>query len=131
MEHGQPYRGDWIIYDRDADNGAMDYNKYFKLPKEMPTAFFCNCDVAASMMIKKLNENGYKVPDDISVVGYDNYLFPGLCDIKITTYGVDTYEMGRNAVLNLIRKISGERYRQGIMILEGHVIEGESVKKRN
>ena len=131
MEHGQPYRGDWIIYDRDADNGAMDYNKYFKLPKEMPTAFFCNCDVAASMMIKKLNENGYKVPDDISVVGYDNYLFPGLCDIKITTYGVDTYEMGRNAVLNLIRKISGERYRQGIMILEGHMIEGESVKKRN
>lgn len=131
MEHGQPYRGDWIIYDRDVDNGAMDYNKYFKLPKEMPTAFFCNCDVAASMMIKKLNENGYKVPDDISVVGYDNYLFPGLCDIKITTYGVDTYEMGRNAVLNLIRKISGERYRQGIMILEGHMIEGESVKKRN
>ena len=130
MEHGQPFRGDWIINDRDLNTGAMDSNKYFKLPKEMPTAFFCNCDVAASMLIKKLRENGYRVPEDISVVGYDNYLFPGLCDIKITTYGVDTYEMGRNAVLNLIRKISGERYRQGIMILEGHMIEGESVKRR-
>ena len=85
--------------------------------------------MAASMLIRKLNENGYRVPDDISVVGYDNYLFPGLCDIKLTTYGVDTYEMGRNAILNLIRKISGERYRQGIMILEGHMIEGESVKR--
>lgn len=129
MEHGQPYRGDWIIYDRDLETGVMDYNKFFKLPKKMPTAFFCNCDMAASMLIRKLNENGYRVPEDISVVGYDNYLFPGLCDIKLTTYGVDTYEMGRNAILNLIRKISGERYRQGIMILEGHMIEGESVKR--
>ena len=130
LEHRQPFREDWIIPDRDLDNGVMDYNKFFKLPENMPTAFVCNCDIAASMLIKRLRENGYRVPEDISVVGYDNYIFPGLCDIKLTTYGVDTYEMGRNAVLNLIRKISGERYRQGIMILEGHMIEGESVKRR-
>lgn len=129
MEHGRPYNRDWLIYDRDLNDGTMDPVKFFKLPEKMPTAFFCNCDMAASILIKKLNENGYRVPEDISVVGYDNYLFPGLCDIKLTTYGVDSYEMGRNAVLNLIRKISGERYRQGIMILEGHMIEGESVKK--
>ncbi len=128
MEHGVDFCSDWIIDDRGPD-GVMDPVNYFKFPKKMPTAFFCNCDMAASMMIKKLNEHGYKVPEDISVVGYDNYLFPGLCDIRLTTYGVDTYEMGRNAVLNLIRKISGERYRQGIMILEGHMIEGESVKR--
>ena len=131
MEHGQPFRKDWIIDDRDIETNVMDYNKYFVLPKVMPTAFFCNCDMTASLLIRKLKENGYRVPEDISVVGYDNYLFPGLCDIKITTYGVDSYEMGRNAVLNLIRKINGERYRQGIMILEGHMIEGESVRRRD
>ena len=129
MEHGRPYIEEWIIPDRDLEAGVMDSNKFFELPKKMPTAFFCNCDMAASMLIRKLKEKGYRVPEDISVVGYDNYLFPGLCDIKITTYGVDSYEMGRNAVLNLIRKISGERYRQGIMILEGHMVEGESVKR--
>ena len=129
LEHGHELRDDWIIQDRDVATGVMDGNRYFKLPKDMPTAFVCNCDLTASVLIKKLNEKGYNVPEDVSVVGFDNYLFPGLCDIKITTYGVDTYEMGRNAVLNLIRKISGERYRQGIMILEGHMIEGESVKK--
>lgn len=129
LEHKHPFREDWIIPDRDVKTGIMDGNKYFKLPEDMPTAFVCNSDLTASVLIKKLNEKGYKVPDDISVVGYDNYLFPGLCDIKLTTYGVDTYEMGRNAILNLIRKISGERYRQGIMILEGHLIEGESVRR--
>lgn len=129
MEHGQPYVPEWIIPDRDIKTGVIDANKYFQLPSNMPTAFVCSCDMSASILIKKLNEEGYKVPEDISVVGFDNYLFPGLCDIKLTTFGVDTYEMGRNAVLNLIRKISGERYRQGVMILEGHMVEGDSVRK--
>ncbi len=128
LEHGVEYRQDWVIDDRDSGNGAIDSSRFFKLPEDMPTAFVCNCDLTASVLIKKLLDKGYKVPDDISVVGYDNFVYPGMCDIKITTYGVDTYEMGRNAVLNLIRKISKERYRQGIMILEGHLIEGESVK---
>ena len=129
LEHGVEFRQDWIIDDRDIDNGTIDPTRFFKLPDDMPTAFVCNCDLTASVLIKKLIDKGYKVPDDISVVGFDNFVFPGMCDIKITTYGVDTYEMGRNAVLNLIRKISKERYRQGIMILEGHLIEGESVKE--
>ena len=129
LEHGVEYRADWVIDDRDSDNGAIDATAFFKLPADMPTAFVCNCDLTASVLIKKLQDKGYKVPDDISVVGFDNFVYPGMCDIKITTYGVDTYEMGRNAVLNLIRKISRERYRQGIMILEGHLIEGESVKE--
>lgn len=129
LEHGVEFRQDWIIDDRDIDNGAIDPARFFKLPDDMPTAFVCNCDLTASVLIKKLLDKGYKVPDDISVVGFDNFVYPGMCDIKITTYGVDTYEMGRNAVLNLVRKISKERYRQGIMILEGHLIEGESVKE--
>lgn len=130
LEHGIEYREEWIIPDRDEKTGVIDSGKYFVLPKKMPTAFVCNCDITASILIKKLVEKGYKVPDDISVVGYDNCLYPGLSDIKITTFGVDSYEMGRNAVLNLLRKIGKERYRQGVMILEGHLIEGDSVKKR-
>ncbi len=129
LEHGIAFKDSWVIDDRDQQSGVIDAGKYFELPEDMPTAFVCNCDLTASVLIKKLSEKGYKVPEDISVVGFDNYLFPGMCDIKITTYGVDIYEMGRNAVLNLIRKISKERYRQGIMILEGHMIEGESVKR--
>ena len=129
LEHGHPFVRDWIIPDRDIKTGEMDYERFFVLPEDMPSAFVCTCDLTASMMIKRLRENGYKVPEDVSVVGYDNYLFPGLCDLKLTTFGVDSYEMGRNAVINLIRKISGERYRQGVTIIEGHMIEGESVKR--
>lgn len=129
VEHGQQIRQDWIIDDRDLDTGRIDTEKMIRIPKEMPTAFVCNCDLTASFLIKKLRAAGYRVPEDVSVVGYDNYLFPGLCDVAITTYEVDMKEMARRAIQNLTKKISGENYRQGICIAEGHLVIKDSVKK--
>ena len=66
----------------------------------------------------------------VAVRGYDNYLFPGLCDVAITTYEVDMKEMARQTVHTLIRKMAGEPYRQGICIVEGHMVTKDSVKAR-
>ncbi len=129
LEHNIEFKEEWLIPDRNVKTGVVDGSKYVQLPEKMPTAFVCSSDVTANVLIKKLAENGYKVPDDISIVSFDSYIYPSLGDVKLTTYGVDSYEMARNAVLNLIRKISKERYRQGVLILEGHMSEGESVKK--
>ncbi len=129
LEHGIDFKEEWLIPDRCEADKITDGSKFIKLPEKMPTAFVCSCDLTATVLIKKLAEKGLKVPEDISIVSFDSYIYPRLGDIKLTTYGVDSYEMGRNAVLNLIRKISKERYRQGVLILEGHMVEGESVKK--
>lgn len=127
LEHEVRTREDWIIGDRDPVTGRTDMGFELELPEEMPTAFVCNCDLAASQLIKKLKEKGYRVPEDISVVGFDNYLYPGLCDVEITTYEVDMKEMVRKSINNLIRKISGEYYKRGIMIVEGHIVLKDSV----
>lgn len=130
LEHGNKMREDWIINDRDEVTGRTDFGFELQLPEEMPTAFACNCDLAASQVIKKLEENGYRVPQDISVIGFDNYLYPGLCDIGITTYEVDVKEMARKSINNIIKKISGEYYKQGITIVEGRIVIKDSVCKR-
>lgn len=131
LEHGVQIRKEWVIDDRDRNTGKTDIENLMQLPAEMPTAFVCNCDLTASFLIKKLQEAGYRVPEDISVAGYDNYLFPGLCDVAITTYEVDMKEMARRTIRMLIKKISGEPYRQGICIVEGHMVIKDSVKKLN
>lgn len=129
LEHGLQVKEEWVIEDRDKDTGNINADLWIRLPEEMPTAFVCNCDLTASFLIKKLREAGYLVPEDISVVGYDNYLFPGLCDVAITTYEVDVEEMARKAIHTLLKKITGESYRQGICIVEGHMVIKDSVKK--
>lgn len=128
MEHGIKIRDEWQIDDRYLEDGLVDEENLIQLPEHMPTAFFCNCDLVGSMLVKKLENLGYRIPEDISVVGYDNYLYPGLCDVELTTYEVDIKEMARRAVNNLIKKIKGEKYRNGIYIVEGHLVEKESVK---
>lgn len=131
LEHGMQVKDEWVMDDRDRETGRIDTENILKLPAEMPTAFVCNCDLTASYLIKMLQEAGYRVPEDISVAGYDNYLFPGLCDVAITTYEVDMKEMARRTIRMLMKKISGEPYRQGICIVEGHMVIKDSVKKLN
>ena len=127
MEHGIEMKPEWLIEDRDVDSGFIDTQNKLMIPKDMPTAFVCNCDLTASYMIKKLQQNGYRVPEDVSVVGFDNYLYPGLCNIKITTYEVDIKEMARRTIHNLLKKMGNENYKPGVFIVEGRVVYKESV----
>ena len=126
-EHDVDVNREWVINDRDPDTGRSDGGFKIQLPAKMPTAFVCNSDVAAAMLVRTLEGEGYKVPEDISVVGYDNYQPPGLCDVRITTYEADMREMAKRTVKNMIRKISGEHYRQGVYIVNGRIIHKDSV----
>ncbi len=128
MEHGVEIRKDWLLEDRDLTTGLMDIDKFFVLPDQMPTAFVCNCDLTASYLHRKLTSKGYSCPEDVSIVGYDNFLYQGLTDIGFTTYEVDTKEMARKAVHNLIHKLNREYYRKGVVIVTGHLVERGSVK---
>ena len=129
LEHGGKIKKEWVIDDRDPKTGITDPDKMLTLPKDMPTAFFCNCDLTAALLIKKLEKNGYRVPKDISVAGYDNYTYPGICETEITTYQVDLEEMSKQAVEIALQNVWGEDYKKGLHIVCGKLVKKESVKK--
>ena len=126
-QYGLEERADWIVEDRVP--GTMEIIE-LKLPKDMPTAFVCNCDQTASMLIHELESNGYRVPEDVSVVGYDNFLFMPVCDIAITTYGVDMPEMAKAAAERIIARVKGLDKGPGrLSIISGNLIDKESVRE--
>lgn len=125
MLHEKTVSPEWLIPDRD-DVGQMG----FELPKVLPKGFVCNCDLAAYMLIEKLWEKGYRVPEDISVVGFDNYLYPGLQDLKITTYEVNTKAMTKVALEKVLKQIRNPRSGRGLDIVSGHVVIKQSVKMK-
>lgn len=129
-EHGQEVKKEWVIMDRDMETGGQGIDFPFQLPEEMPTAFACNCDLTAALLVKFLEKRGYRVPEDVSVVGFDNYMLPGICDLGITTYEVDIKEMVRKAINILLKKMNGENYKRGINIVEGHMVIKESIKRK-
>lgn len=123
ISNGLEVREDWIIEDRGEDGEYIDFN----LPKQLPTAFVCNNDGVAYLFINKLKKLGYKVPKEISVVGFDNDIFANISVPKLTTVEVDIISMSETAVDAMIRKISGDKHAIGRKVISGKLIIRDSV----
>lgn len=129
IEHGIELRNDYIVDDRVYVNNDLLNPEDFSFPKDMPTAFACNCDTSAALLIKALSLKGLNVPDDISVVGFDNYIAPGNPDVNLTTCEVDVREMAVQSIRILIAKINGDNYKKGILTVPGKIVLRDTVKK--
>jgi LacI family transcriptional regulator len=93
-----------------------------------PTAIFCFNDRMAMGLYQAAAERGLRIPEDLSVVGFDNQeliadgLRPGL-----TTVALPHYEMGAWAVETLIRRIEGPDTPSEQVLLPCPVVERGSV----
>ena len=117
----------WILSDRVGETETA----YISLPDELPTAFACSSDYAASILYDALKHRGLKVPDDISVASYDNYLYGHDLSGKLTTYNVDMETMADRTVAQLIGEIYGTSGRGNIEYVDSKMIIRESIKRLN
>lgn len=126
IEHHIPINKEWILDDRDEESQEVQ----IKLPQIMPTAFVCNCDDTAYYFVKLLLEQGYQVPDDISIVSFDNDIYAELCIPKLTTVAVNIELMARKAAALIIEKVeNSEEIRHGVIFVDGKIIYRDSVKR--
>ena len=123
QEFGIPVRKDWVLSDRDDDG-----NWRLSIPAELPTAFVCNCDAVAYHLIRMLGERGVRVPEDVSVVCFDDYLFSELAQPKVTCYGVDVDGMAQAGVEQLCRRWHEPGAEISFQVVAGHLVEKESVR---
>lgn len=117
-----------IIPDRDEQGERFDPN--FQLPEKLPEGFVCNCDRTALAVIQKLKERGKRVPEDVSVAGFDNYPSDLADGRQLSTYQNDGKVLAKLSIHTMIQRIEGRRKPEGIRIVEGKIIRGGSVKFR-
>jgi LacI family transcriptional regulator len=72
-----------------------------------PTAIFASNDLLAVGALTALQERGLRVPEDMSLAGYNDMPLVDLIDPALTTVRIDQYEMGRQAGLLMLRLLSG------------------------
>lgn len=124
--HGIEPRPDYVIEDRDEN---CLFRKEIKLPEDMPTAFVCNCDELAYLLMEQLRKRGLRVPEDISVVGFDNYTFIDYFTYrKLTTVAVNVEAMASEAVSLLIRQIESGMPSSVRKVISGTLLIRDSVK---
>mgnify|MGYP000923643648 CR=1 FL=1 len=105
------------------------YHTVLELVKRgrMPTGLFLSSDWMAVGAIRALNENGYKVPEDISVIGYDNIEFFKYNSPSLTTIAQNGTLIGEKTATLLKEVIEGKDVES--IVLDVELIERESCKK--
>ncbi|NLB85370.1 MAG: LacI family transcriptional regulator [Acholeplasmataceae bacterium] len=125
LDFKKDIRKEWYITDRNEEGFIVDPI----LPEVLPTAFVCNNDNTAKRLYRVLKEKGYKVPEDISLVGYDNFSTEN-ADIEITTMEVGHERLAKSAVQMIINVINGTGLPE-LVNLNSKLLEKKSVKKIN
>lgn len=125
-EAGIPVTESSILPDRDAEGKVV---VSLEQMKKMPTAFACNCDITAHMLINQLKQKGIRVPEDVSVVGFDNYVLAEFAQPPLTTYAVDLDHMAKISAQQLIRRIQKQDADVRRIVVSGKLVVRESVRR--
>ncbi|REJ19192.1 MAG: LacI family transcriptional regulator [Bacillaceae bacterium] len=97
---------------------------------EPPTAVFASSDEMAIGAIKAIKAKGLKVPDDISIVGFDDIKFASIFEPALTTVSQPMFEIGQKAMELLIKLIQKDKLEKRQYILEDQLVIRETCKEK-
>lgn len=83
------------------DDGRAAARRLLALP-DPPTAVFCDDDLLAAAVYKAAAEAGLRIPDDVSVVGFDDIDLARMLEPELTTVAVPAERIGRRATALLL-----------------------------
>jgi LacI family transcriptional regulator len=122
LEMELPYEP--AIDDRDERGQYID----FDLRIEDFTAYICNNDQLAGIVINRLRALGLEVPDDVSIVGFDNESELVTAGLGVTSLEVNLQAMSQTAVNLLIEHIENDAYQsRGRTFIDGRVVGKQSI----
>lgn len=111
------------------DGSYQDMLRHIRKSPQLPTALFCVNDLVAYGCIKALKECGIRIPDEVSIIGFDDLPMSAMMDPPLTTIKVSQRQMGQMAVQLLLGRIDGNFSAPTMKInVGGRLISRDSVK---
>lgn len=119
---------DWVIEsDFECQGGYDSFNKLFE-KNTLPTALFVSNDMMAMGVINAANEHNLNIPQDLSLVGYDDVYIAKFMSPALTTIHQPKYRLGEAAVKTLLKKIEKTSTQPEVIQLEPLLVSRKSVK---
>lgn len=107
-----------------AEGGARAMKAVLQLDVR-PTAVICYNDMMAIGAIQAIQQAGLRVPDDISIIGFDNVALAAYVAPPLTTFHQPCYELGHEAATMMLRVLNNDR-RPEVKTLHGELVVRQS-----
>lgn len=122
---------EYKVYEADNYGFEDGYNQALEVMKELelPTAVFVSGDWMALGAIKAFRERGINVPEDVSIIGYDDMAFLQYSYPALTTIRQNKRQIGITSARHLIDQINGNKVDS--VKIEVEVVERETCKVLN
>ncbi|NKB52529.1 MAG: LacI family DNA-binding transcriptional regulator [Rhizobiaceae bacterium] len=105
-DRGVPVREDWFFAgDFTLESGASVARKWMKM-EDRPSAIFCANDEIAFGLISELHQSGIRVPDQLSVIGYDDIDIAKRYIPALTTIWQPRFELGQTVAELLLKGVT-------------------------
>ncbi|NIF24149.1 DNA-binding transcriptional regulator CytR [Candidatus Pantoea multigeneris] len=108
-------RGDFTF-----EAGSQAMKQLMSLPNP-PRALFCHSDIMALGAMNQARNLGLRIPQDLSVVGFDDIELSRYWDPPLTTVAQPRYQIGREAMLLLLEELQGKRVNSGSRLLDAEL----------
>ena len=128
-DRGIPLNQENILFNvDDLDNSDQIIEKMLR-KKNRPEAVFTSNDMLAFSVYKAAYNCGLKIPDDLSVVGYDSIMIADKIIPPLTSYYTPVKELAHACVMHICASINGEPLKK-FPLFEGKLEVRDSVKKK-
>ncbi|KLV07087.1 transcriptional regulator [Photobacterium aquae] len=130
-EANLPVNEDWILEgDFECESAVVAANALIAM-EERPTAIFCFNDIMAMGLISTFQQAGIRIPDDISIIGYDNIDLAPYFSPPLTTIHQPKRRLGKSAVEILMHRVKDKEHAHQVFEMTPELVERKSVKKLN
>jgi LacI family transcriptional regulator, purine nucleotide synthesis repressor len=109
------------------DDAKAAARKIFQL-ENRPTAVFASTDLIAAIFIKEARKARVRIPNDLSIVGFDNTIYAELTEPGLTTIAQPKQELAKFAVDQLLKLIKDSKIPQQRIMLSPRLVERKSVR---
>ena len=113
--------------DFSQESGYLAMKEILERNKDL-TAVFAGNDMMALGAYRAIYAAGLKIPEDISIIGHDDFTLASLVSPALTTMQQPIYKIGKVAASLLIDIIKGKKNKEGLIVVNTSLIERSSVK---
>ncbi len=124
-----PYDSELLIQTEYSLIGGRDSAKKLLSLQKPPTAFFCSNDYLAIGAMKGARELGFKLPEDLSIVGFDDIRIASYMTPELTTIRQPSYEMGKLGAELLFQRIEHQVKPVQLMLESSLVVRESTIRQ--